>query len=304
MCRSKRRFPLRWGAAGGDSPGPESAVWYRGYVARRKDVPGSAPRGAAHRPGSIDLSTGAFIWYDLATTDPAAASSFYASIVGWLPEAVPDKPYTVLKTGAAMMAGLMQLPPHLQQQGVPPHWSGYVHVDDVDAMLAKAEAAGASLRYGPEAIAGVGRFAVLADPSGAVFYLYTPASHGAEPRPMATGSIGWRELHADDPESAFGFYAGLFGWERSRAIDMGPMGPYQLFAYDGLDRGGMMRTQAGMRSQWLYYFVVDGIDAAQERVKSAGGTILFGPVEVPGGAWTLNCRDPQGAYFALVSPTK
>lgn len=250
------------------------------------------------------MSTGSFIWYDLATTDPAAASAFYASVIGWAPEPVPDKPYTVFKTGAAFMAGLMQLPPHLQAAGVPPHWSGYVHVDHVDATLAKAEAAGASLRYGPEEIPGVGRFAVIADPGGAVFYLYTPSSLGAEPPPMIPGSIGWRELHAQDPAAALGFYAGLFGWEPSRAIDMGPMGTYQLFAYDGLDRGGMMRAQPGMRSHWLFYFAVEDIDAAHERVKAAGGAIVFGPVEVPGGAWTLNCRDPQGAYFALVSPPK
>ena len=250
------------------------------------------------------MSAGAFIWYDLATTDPAAASAFYAEVVGWAPEPVSDKPYTVFKTGSAFMAGLMQLPPHLQSAGVPPHWSGYIHVDDVDAMLAKAEAAGASLRYGPEEMPGVGRFAVIADPGGAVFYLFTPSTLGTDPPPMTPGSIGWRELYAPDHDAAFGFYAGLFGWERSRAIDMGPMGTYQLFAYDGLDRGGMMQVPPGMRSQWLFYFVVDAIEAAAERVKSAGGTIRFGPVEVPGGAWTLNCRDPQGAYFALVSPPK
>lgn len=250
------------------------------------------------------MSTGSFIWYDLATTDPAAASAFYASVIGWSPEPVPEKPYTVFKIGAAFMAGLMRLPPHLEAAGVPPHWSGYIEVDDVDAMVGKAEAAGASLRYGPEELADVGRFAVIADPDGAVFYLYTPSSHGEKLPPMTPGSIGWRELHARDQGAAFGFYAGLFGWERSRAIEMGPMGTYQLFAYDGLDRGGMMTTQAGMRPQWLFYFAVDGIEAAAKRVTSAGGTIMFGPVEVPGGAWTLNCRDPQGAYFALVSPPK
>ncbi len=250
------------------------------------------------------MSIGAFIWYDLATTDPASASTFYASVVGWAPEPVPDKPYTVFKTGGAFMAGLMQLPPQLREAGVPPHWSGYIHVDDVDAMLAQAVAAGATLNYGPEDIPGVGRFAVIADPQGAVFYLYTPSSHGQEPPPMTPGSIGWRELHARDQSAAFGFYAGLFGWQRSQAIEMGPMGTYQLFAYDGLDRGGMMTAQAGMRPQWLFYFAVSEIEAAAERVKSAGGTIVFGPVEVPGGAWTLNCRDPQGAYFALVSPPK
>lgn len=250
------------------------------------------------------MSTGAFIWYDLATTDPAAASSFYASVVGWTPEPVPGKPYTVFKTGDAFSAGLMQMPPNLREAGVPSHWSGYIDVEDVDAMLAKAIAAGATLRYGPEDIPAVGRFAVIADPDGAVFYLYTPSSRGQDAPPMTPGSIGWRELHARDPDAAFGFYAGLFGWQRSQAIEMGPMGTYQLFAYDGLDRGGIMAAQPGIRPQWLLYFAVPEIQAAADRVKLAGGTILFGPTEVPGGAWTLNCRDPQGAFFALVSPPR
>lgn len=250
------------------------------------------------------MSTGAFVWYDLATTDPAAAATFYGEVVGWTPENVPEKSYTVFKTGAAMMAGLMQLPTHLQAEGVPPHWSGYVRVDDVDAMLSKAEAAGAKLKYGPEEIPDVGRFAVITDPDGAMFYLFTPSFVGEEPAPMTPGSIAWRELLARDHDAAFGFYAGLFGWERSRAIEMGPMGVYQLYAYDGFDRGGMMNAPEGVRPQWMFYFAVAGIDAAAERVESAGGAIMFGPVEVPGGAWTLNCRDPQGASFALVSPTK
>ena len=49
---------------------------------------------------------------------------------------------------------------------------------------------------------------------------------------------------------------------------------------------------------WLYYFNVGDIDAAAERVKAAGGQILEGPIEVPGGR-VARCTDPQGAMFAL-----
>ncbi|MDT7950262.1 MAG: VOC family protein [Acetobacteraceae bacterium] len=250
------------------------------------------------------MSTGAFIWYDLATPDPAAAAAFYAAVIGWTPEPAPDADYTLFKTGAAARAGLMKLPAQLEAASVPPHWSGYVQVDDVDSMLGRAEAAGATLRYGPSDIPDVGRFAVIADPGGAVFYLYAPREPAQEPAPMTPGTVAWRELHAREPESAFGFYASLFGWEQTQAIPMGAMGTYQLFAYGGLDRGGMMQTQPGMPSHWLFYVAVDDVHAAVARVTGGGGTIVFGPSEVPGGAWTLNCRDPQGAYFALVSPPK
>jgi predicted enzyme related to lactoylglutathione lyase len=55
---------------------------------------------------------------------------------------------------------------------------------------------------------------------------------------------------------------------------------------------------------WLYYFVVDDIDAGLQRVKANGGMVLFGPQEVPGGAWIINAQDPQGGAFALVGARK
>ena len=247
------------------------------------------------------MKQGAFVWYDLATTDPEAASRFYQSVVGWTAEKVPEMSYTLLKIGEARAGGLMELPPHVREAGVPPHWSGYIGVADVDTSLAQAEAAGATLRFGPEDIPGVGRFALVTDPGGAKFYLFA-GSGEAPPEPgfMSPGHVGWHELRAGDHEAAFGFYRGLFGWERSRAIDS-PMGTYQLFSYGGADRGGMMNAPGGMPPHWLFYFVVDGLDAALERVTSSGGTVLHGPEEVSGGAWVLAGTDPQGAHFALVS---
>lgn len=102
---------------------------------------------------------------------------------------------------------------------------------------------------------------------------------------------------------ALGFYTGLFGWAPDRAIDMGPMGVDQLFAYGGTDRGGFMAVPAGMAPHWLFYIAVEAIDDARDRVEAGGGQVLQGPQEVPvpGGAWTLACRDPQGGAFALVA---
>ncbi len=247
------------------------------------------------------MNPGAFVWYDLATTDPTAASRFYENVVGWTAEEVPAMHYTLLKMGETRAAGLMEMPPHLREAGVPPHWSGYVSVADVDAHIERLKQAGGSLKYGPEDIPNVGRFAVVADPQGAVFYLFKGEGEGPEPGMMDPGRVGWHELRTRDHEAAYGFYSNLFGWERSRAIDMGPMGTYQLFSYAGADRGGLMNAPDGMHPNWLFYFVVQGLDAALERVKAEGGTVLHGPQEVPGGAWILMGRDPQGAHFALVS---
>ena len=75
-----------------------------------------------------------------------------------------------------------------------------------------------------------------------MFVLFKPASDEQRPQPApgTPGHTGWHELHASDRESAFAFYSGLFGWTKAEAIDMGPMGVYQLFATGGVPVGGMM----------------------------------------------------------------
>jgi predicted enzyme related to lactoylglutathione lyase len=87
-------------------------------------------------------------------------------------------------------------------------------------------------------------------------------------------------------------------------MDMGPMGTYLLFNAGGDAIGGMMNDPAFKRPMWLYYFNVDDIEAAQARVQAAGGSVLNGPHEVPGGSWVIQAQDPQGAKFALVGPRK
>ncbi len=83
---------------------------------------------------------------------------------------------------------------------------------------------------------------------------------------------------------------------------MGPMGTYQLFAAGAEPIGGMMTKFDGIPAPfWLYYFTVGAIDAAAARVTDKGGQVLQGPHPVPGGSWIIQCRDPQGAMFALVA---
>jgi predicted enzyme related to lactoylglutathione lyase len=126
-----------------------------------------------------------------------------------------------------------------------------------------------------------------------------------EPPPLAPGTpgtAGWRELYAGDREASFAFYAKLLGWTKADALDMGPMGVYQLLARNGEVFGGMMSKPPQVPVPcWVYYFNVDAIDAAVERVKAGGGQVLNGPMQVPGGSWIIQCLDPQRAMFCLVA---
>jgi predicted enzyme related to lactoylglutathione lyase len=124
--------------------------------------------------------------------------------------------------------------------------------------------------------------------------------------PVGTaGTVGWRELYAKEWKAAFAFYEAMFGWTKADSFDMGEMGTYQLFATGGSPAGGLMTKPAAIPQPfWGYYFNVPSIDAAAERVKSAGGKVVMGPHQVPGDQWIVQCTDPQGAYFALVSLKK
>jgi hypothetical protein len=44
---------------------------------------------------------------------------------------------------------------------------------------------------------------------------------------------------------------------------------------------------------------VGDVQSSVGQVKDAGGTVINGPMEVPGGDWIAQCLDPQGAAFAL-----
>lgn len=250
--------------------------------------------------------TGAFVWYDLMTTDPQAATTFYGDVIGWTANVstTSGKPYTLLSAADTMVAGLMETPEEARAMGIPPCWTGYIGVTDLDAKLAALLAAGGSVRRPPENIPTIGRFAVVADPQGAVFILFTPFDNPPRPSiaPGTPGHVGWHELYATDGPAAFAFYSALFGWTKSEAIDMGEMGTYQLFATGGAPVGGMMTKPPQVPMPcWNFVFNVADINAAADRIRAGRGQVMHGPMQVPGGQWVAHCRDPQGAVFSVVA---
>jgi predicted enzyme related to lactoylglutathione lyase len=248
-----------------------------------------------------------FFWYDLLTTDTDAAAAFYGDVVGWKTQDASQvgKPYTLFTVDGVAVAGLMPFPAEVKETH--PVWMGYVGVEDVDASATAIEKAGGTIHRAPTTVPGIIRFAVVADPQGAVFLVAKGLS--AQPIPALAygtpGAIGWRELYAGEWQAAFAFYESLFGWTKAEAFEMGAMGTYQLFATGAEPVGGMMTKPPVMPMPfWGYYFNVDAIDPAAARVTKAGGKILMGPTEVPGPMWVVQCMDPQGAHFALVAPKR
>lgn len=247
---------------------------------------------------------GKFGWYELMTSDTQAAGKFYSDVVGWTTKEMPggDGPaYTTFNVGEVGMAGMIHLPDHTG-------WVGYIAVEDVDAHIEKVVEAGGKLWKPATDIPGMLRFAVISDPQGAAIILFTPnpaMPSPPRPEPPAAGTIGWCELSTTDVDEATDFYNKFFGWTKLQDMDMGPMGVYRIFDqgdHKEMGDGGMMKKGPHMPvSAWGFYFHVDSIKAAIERVNKGGGKVVHGPVQVPGNAWIINGQDPQGAMFALVS---
>lgn len=248
---------------------------------------------------------GRFVWYDLMTTDPAAAQAFYTQLIGWGTQDWEGggTKYTMWTNGGAPLGGTMQLPPEAVAGGAHPHWLGYVATPDVDATAARAGELGAKVMMPPTDIPTVGRFAVLADPQGALFAAYTPLNEPPESAGMAqVGEVSWHELITSDHAAAFDFYSELFGWVKTDAMDMGEMGIYQMYGRpQGPPLGGMMNQPPGMPGPpaWQFYIRVADIHKAVEQARELGAQLLYGPQEVPGGGLIANFLDPQGGAFAL-----
>lgn len=248
-------------------------------------------------------SRGLFVWYELMTGDVTAAKAFYAAVVGWNMQDVPmpGATYTVLSAGDTQVGGLMALPADARAAGVTACWVGYVAVEDVDAAAVRVQELGGAVHRAPADIPGIGRFAVVADPTGATLHLFRSARPGQPAASTAAGHVGWRELHSTDWPKAYDFYGTMFGWAKGGGFDMGAMGSYQQFTTAGVPAGGMFNSPAAQqRSFWLYYFSIGDIDAATARVIASGGKVVNGPHAVPGGGWITQATDPQGAMFALL----
>jgi uncharacterized protein len=246
---------------------------------------------------TVKTAIGRFVWHDHISNDPEKAIRFYSDLLGWETEIFKtgDVDYPMIKANGATHGGFGP-----SQGGAPPKWMGAIGVEDVDETARKAEAAGASVVTPPTGIPDTGRFAVLADPQGAVFSVYSSASEDSSP---SEGVFVWDELHTSDVDAAKAFYGELFGWS-AKDQDMGD------FTYTTLESGGEQRAGAmpeppgGMPPMWMTYIGTDDVDATCKRAEELGAQKHAGPDDIPGVGRFAVLSDPTGAVFALFKPAQ
>jgi predicted enzyme related to lactoylglutathione lyase len=259
-----------------------------------------------NRMEAVDVR-GRFVWHQLLTRDVPGAKMFYPTLTGWKTQAWPPDPaYTVCQAGDVPTAGMMGMVPEFPPE-VPAHWMQYIGTRDVDGTAEAAVLAGGYIVKQPSDLKGAGRYAVLADPQGAVFAIIDPENARAEPKGVPPlGNFSWHELATSDNEAAFAFYNQLFGWQAMRRMDMGPVGVYLIFGYDGEEKGGMYIKPPDMPAppNWLPYVHVPNVDAAVSVAEAGGGKIMLPPMEVPGGSRIVVISDPSRATYAQHSYPK
>jgi hypothetical protein len=126
-----------------------------------------------HIGAGVTGEPGAITWTELMTNNVDRAGKFYATVLGWTPEAVqmgPGMTYTVFKAGGKQAAGMMAM------KDVPPSWLVYFSVKNTDAIVKKVGELGGKVMAAAQDIPNVGRFAVFTDPQGAAFAVLQPAS--------------------------------------------------------------------------------------------------------------------------------
>ncbi|WP_206667485.1 VOC family protein [Muricoccus nepalensis] len=245
------------------------------------------------------------IWYEYLARDIDGAERFLTSVIGWqvTNSGMPGIDYRILSApDSAAIGGLMTLP-----QGAPirPGWLAYFGVDDVDASVAAIRASGGVVHMPPMDLNGVGRMALVGDRQGSPFYVMRGASEAPStsfqsPGDAVPGHMVWNELLTSDQDAAMSFYGPLFGWRHEGAMPMGPLGDYKFIHAGTTGLGASMNVPPGEPPGWRFYVLVPDVDRVVERLTAAGGRLLRGPDQIPGGDYAVVAEDPFGVRFGFV----
>lgn len=225
---------------------------------------------------------GTFSWVDLTTPDAGAAKAFYGELFGW----DADGSTTWRLDGDAVSG--------LARPSTPSRWRNYVTVTDVAATVERAQALGGRAT-GVADVGDAGRTALVTDPDGAELALWEPRGRIGAERVNDVGFLCMNELVTAEIGAAREFYEGLFGW-RTEIVDTGPL---VVFAYNGETlNAAFLEGPAGEPPYWRPCFTVASTEAAAERVRALGGTVLVEPEDNADGRVAV-ARDPHGARFSV-----
>lgn len=244
---------------------------------------------------------GVFSWIDLMTTDVAGAKAFYGGLFGW---AFEDRPidgggvYTMAQIDGKNVAGMGEMNPDMQEQGMPPVWASYINHSDIDTVAAKVTEAGGTLLMPPMDVMAEGRMAMFMDPAGATVGVWQPKKHiGAELVNMPN-TLVWNELQTRDSEGAKAFFGAVMGW----TYDSDPNGYIMCKAGERIQAGMMQMDESWgeVPNNWAVYFMVADLEASVAQAQELGGNVLVPPMAAGEMGKFSVVQDPQGGAFTIM----
>jgi predicted enzyme related to lactoylglutathione lyase len=250
---------------------------------------------------------GTFCWFELATTDQAAAKSFYQSLFGWSVTETPmgpDEVYTLFQIDGRDVAAAYGMRAAEREQGIPPNWLVYVSTDSADMSAARATTLGGTILAPPFDVSDFGRMAVVRDPTGATFAIWQPKKNQGTGVTDLPGTACWADLSTHDQAAAAAFYSRLFGWQMVKGKDMtsAQPGDYYHIVCGSDFIGGVppaSNRDPNAPPHWLLYFAVDDCDDAVSRARKLGARVYVEPMTIGNTGRLSVLADPQGAVFAV-----
>jgi predicted enzyme related to lactoylglutathione lyase len=251
-----------------------------------------------------------FFWHDLMAADVEGAKKFYGELFGWKFKGDKKDDYVHINAGDVGIGGIMKNP-----SPVPPHWIGYINVEDVDKTVADIQKYGGKVLMPKTNVPEVGEFAYTADALGAAFSPIRYVGKDAnKPEPDRAGmwNFCWDELHTPDPAASAKFYSTIFGWGVD-TMDMGGGMQYTLLKRKGVkdsqgterSAGGVMKMMPGTPHPfWMAYVAVEKADASTEKAKRLGATVLVQPTDIPNIGRFACLMDPQKAAISILQPSR
>ncbi len=287
--RARRLLALGLAAALGLAGGAQAQT--AGPVSQ--PVPGAAATAERH--------AGKIAFAELVTPDLAATERFYGTLFGWTFQAVPGsrEPFVEASAHGRVVAALLQ---REKPAGRRPSWLTCLAAADVQSADSLAEQHGGRLLFPPFDVPGLGRAAVLADPQGAVFAVFT-ATAGEPPEQLAApGDWIWSSLITSDPATDAAFYKALLGYEVFALPD--PAEAQHLILASGAFARASVNplpsAQPDVAPRWLSFVRVDDATAMAAQVAALGGRVVVPPRLDRHGGKIAVVADPEGALFGLM----
>ncbi|TIC81638.1 VOC family protein [Nocardioides sp. GY 10127] len=238
-------------------------------------------------------------WIELFTTDADAACRFYADLLGWTVGESSSEfgGYRMLFLDGTPIAGVMPD----DGSGAPSAWNTYLAVEDVEATVARVPDGGGTVLVPPGTVADLGRFAVLADPAGAVVGLWQPIEFAGFARFAEVGAPGWFETLSTDYDASVAFYRDVLDWPTHTMSDT-PDFRYTTHGKDAEASAGIMDASGFLsagQASWQFYLLVESTDETVARALELGGSESQPAEDTPYGR-IGSLVDPLGVPFKVM----